>query len=69
MRGLSVRKNEFRVISEIIDTAAPVSTSIFKCFTFTIRPHKQTSLFHILARTQYLELIWSLGANLVTCTR
>ena len=24
-----------------------------------IRPHKQTSLFHIPTRTQYLELIWS----------
>ena len=24
-----------------------------------LRPHKQTSLFHIPARTQYLELIWS----------
>ena len=24
-----------------------------------VRPHKQTSLFHIPARTQYLELIWS----------
>ena len=25
----------------------------------SIRPHKQTSLFHIPTRTQYLELIWS----------
>ena len=24
-----------------------------------LRPHKQTSLFHIPARTQYLERIWS----------
>ena len=36
------------------DLARPVMGTIF-----LVRPHKQTSLFHIPARIQYLDLNWS----------